>query len=145
MPDRADLSDLLSDAAWATAQPATDGFWEAWNRILGVDRLVADPDRRPWRLAISAFAQVLARQAERDEKVTLARFFEMTQDEGFESEPLLVFRPQEDRVTLTTLHQSKGLEFDVVFIANAVEGVFPDLRRSRRMLRPELLSPERTH
>ena len=31
-----------------------------------------------------------------------------------------------------------------VFIANAVEGVFPDLRRSRRMLRPELLSPERT-
>jgi ATP-dependent exoDNAse (exonuclease V) beta subunit len=68
----------------------------------------------------------------------------MAQDEGFESEPLLVFRPQEDRVALTTLHQSKGLEFDVVFIANAVEGVFPDLRRSRRMLRPELLSPERT-
>jgi superfamily I DNA/RNA helicase/RecB family exonuclease len=144
LPARADLTGLLSDPAWATALPATDGFWEAWNRLQGVDRLVADPDRRLWRLAISAFAQVLARQAERDEKVTLARFFEMTQDEGFESEPLLVFRPQEDRVTLTTLHQSKGLEFEVVFIANAVEGVFPDLRRSRRMLRPELLSPERT-
>ncbi len=144
LPHRADLSELLADPAWATAKPATDGFWEAWNRLQGVDRLVADPDRRLWRLAVSAFAQVLTRQAERDEKVTLARFFEMTHDEGFESEPLLAFRPQEDRVTLTTLHQSKGLEFDVVFIANAVEGVFPDLRRSRRMLRPELLSPERT-
>jgi ATP-dependent exoDNAse (exonuclease V) beta subunit len=144
LPERSDLSGLLADPAWATAMPATDGFWEAWNRLDGVDRLVADPERRLWRLAISAFAQILTRQAERDEKVTLARFFEMTEDEGFESEPLLAFRPHEDRVTLTTLHQSKGLEFDVVFIANAVEGVFPDLRRSRRMLRPELLSPERT-
>jgi superfamily I DNA/RNA helicase len=144
LPDRADISELLSDPAWATAKPATDGFWEAWSRLQGIDRLVTDPDRGTWRLAISAFAQVLARQAERDQKVSLARFFEMAQDEGFESEPLLVFRPQEDRVALTTLHQSKGLEFDVVFIANAVEGVFPDLRRSRRMLRPELLSPERT-
>ncbi|HLE95099.1 MAG TPA: ATP-dependent DNA helicase [Acidimicrobiia bacterium] len=144
LPGRTDLAELLADPAWAGAKPATDGFWQAWNRMLGVERLVADPDRRLWRLAIAAFAQVLTRQAERDEKVTLSRFFEMTQDEGFESEPLLVFRPQEDRVTLTTLHQSKGLEYDVVFIANAVEGVFPDLRRSRRMLRPELLSPERT-
>jgi len=144
LPERRDLIQLLTDPSWATAKPATDGFWEAWNRLQGLDHLVVDPDRRLWRLAISAFAQVLTRQAERDEKVTLARFFEMTQDEGFESEPLLTFRPKEDRVTLTTLHQSKGLEFDVVFIANAVEGVFPDLRRSRRMLRPELLSPERT-
>ncbi len=144
LPDRTDLSELLDDSGWATGMPATDGFWEAWNQLRGVERLVADPDRRLWRLAISAFAQVLTRQAERDEKVSLARFFEMTQDEGFESEPLLAFRGDEDRVTLTTLHQSKGLEFDVVFIANAVEGVFPDIRRSRRMLRPELLSPERT-
>jgi superfamily I DNA/RNA helicase/RecB family exonuclease len=143
LPNRADLAELLDDSGWATSMPATDGFWEAWNRLHGIDRLVADPDRRLWRLAISAFAQVLTRQAERDEKVSLARFFEMTQDEGFESEPLLAYRGDEDRVTLTTLHQSKGLEFDVVFIANAVEGVFPDLRRSRRMLRPELLSPER--
>jgi len=144
LPERTDLEELLADPSWAAAIPAADGFWEAWNRLQGVDRLVADPDRRLWRLAITAFAQVLTRQAERDEKVTLARFFEMAQDEGFESEPLLAFRPQEDQVTLTTLHQSKGLEFDVVFIANAVEGIFPDLRRSRRMLRPELLSPERT-
>ncbi|MEX2251893.1 MAG: ATP-dependent DNA helicase [Acidimicrobiia bacterium] len=144
LPDRPDLAELIADPTWAAAKPATDGFWEAWNRLQGVERMVADPERRLWRLAISAFAQVLTRQAERDEKVTLARFFEMTQDEGFESEPLLAFRPQVDRVTLTTLHQSKGLEFDVVFIANAVEGVFPDMRRSRRMLRPELLSPERT-
>jgi len=56
---------------------------------------------------------------------------------------MLAIYEEEERVTVTTLHQAKGLEFEVVFIANASEGVFPDLRRSRRMLRPELLSPER--
>ena len=67
----------------------------------------------------------------------------MADEEGFEADPLIPHRPDAQQVALTTLHQSKGLEFDAVFIANAVEGVFPDLRRSRRMLRPELLSPER--
>ncbi|HEU5112845.1 MAG TPA: PD-(D/E)XK nuclease family protein, partial [Acidimicrobiia bacterium] len=91
----------------------------------------------------TSFSQVLERQAERDPTVTLDAVFRLTDEEGIESIPLLPYRPEEQQVTLTTLHQAKGLEFDVVYIANAVEGVFPDLRRGRRMLRPELLSPER--
>lgn len=31
-------------------------------------------------------------------------------------------------VALLTVHSSKGLEFDVVFVAGMVEGVFPDYR-----------------
>jgi superfamily I DNA/RNA helicase/RecB family exonuclease len=135
---------LLNDPEWCSSLAAVDGFWELWTRLDDLERIILDPDRRDWRLAFTSFSQVLERQAERDATITLARLFELTEDERFESTPLLSYRPAEKRVTLTTLHQAKGLEFDVVYIANAVEGIFPDLRRGRRMLRPELLSPERT-
>ena len=36
--------------------------------------------------------------------------------------------PPADRVTLATIHQTKGLEFDVVFIAGAEEGLLPHRR-----------------
>lgn len=143
-PDLRGLISLIETPDWATATMAAEGFWHAWSNLDGLDRIVADPERAEWRRAWTAFAQVLDRQAERDPGVTLTRFFEMTEEEDFEATPLISHRLPEDRVALTTLHQAKGLEFDVVFIANAVEGVFPDLRRSRRMLRPELLSPDRT-
>jgi superfamily I DNA/RNA helicase/RecB family exonuclease len=144
LPEMPGLISLLTDAGWATEMGAADGFWEMWTRLDGIGYMVADPGRDEWRRAWTAFGQMLGRQAERDPSVTLARFFEMVEDDDFEATPLISHRLAENRVTLTTLHQAKGLEFEVVFIANAVEGVFPDLRRSRRMLRPELLSPERT-
>ncbi|MGD2101211.1 MAG: ATP-dependent DNA helicase [Acidimicrobiia bacterium] len=144
LPARQGLIQLISNAEWATGVNAADGFWRAWSLIDGLEEIVRDPRRAEWRRAWAAFAQMLSRQAERDPSVTLARFFEMVDEEGFEATPLIAHRMESRRVTLTTLHQAKGLEFDIVFIANAVEGVFPDLRRSRRMLRPELLSPERT-
>lgn len=144
LPDRPGLAELLEDPAWATSGPAVEGFFEIWGRVEGIENLVNDAHRTDWRRAWAAFAQMLTRQAERDPALSLQRFFELTEDEGFEPTPLISHRAEGERVTLTTLHQAKGLEFDVVFIANSVEGVFPDLRRSRKMLRPELLSPERT-
>jgi superfamily I DNA/RNA helicase/RecB family exonuclease len=144
LPERPGLELLLSSAGWADERGAADGFWELWTRLEGIDAIVNTRDRSEWRRAWTAFGQMVGRQAERDASVTLARFFEMVEDDDFEATPLISHRLVGDRVHLTTLHQAKGLEFEVVFIANAVEGVFPDLRRRRRMLRPELLSPERT-
>jgi superfamily I DNA/RNA helicase/RecB family exonuclease len=144
LPNHPNLARLLADPAWATQETAVDGFWELWTEIDGIDAIIDDPARQDWRLAFTSFSQVLGRQADRDPKVTLHRYFQLTEEEGFESDPLLSFEAEGERVTLTTLHQAKGLEFDLVYIANAVEGVFPDLGRGRRMLRPELLSPERT-
>lgn len=144
LPDFAEISTLVGDPRWATDGSAADGFWHAWSSLGAIEGLIRDADRADWRRAWSAFAQVLGRQAERDPSLSLVRYFELTEEGDFEATPLFSHRPGAKRVTLTTLHQAKGLEFDVVFIANAVEGVFPDLRRSRRMLRPELLSPERT-
>jgi superfamily I DNA/RNA helicase/RecB family exonuclease len=144
LPDRSGLRQLIDEPGWATDRGAADGFWELWTTLEGISEVVNTPDRDEWRRAWTAFGQMLSRQAERDPAVSLARFFELVEEDDFEATPLISHRLTEDRVSLTTLHQVKGLEFDVVFIANAVEGVFPDLRRSRRMLRPELLSPERT-
>jgi superfamily I DNA/RNA helicase/RecB family exonuclease len=144
LPEHTGLASLLDAPDWATSMPAVDGFWELWTRIDELERVVLDPERKAWRLAFTSFSQVLERQAERDPTVTLEGVFALTDEDGIESTPLLPYRPIEQQVTLTTLHQAKGLEFDVVYVANAVEGVFPDLRRGRRMLRPELLSPERT-
>lgn len=144
LADKQGLIGLLGDSGWAASIGAADGFWEVWTRLDGIGVMVDDPTRDEWRRAWTAFGQMLGRQTERDPDVSLARFFELVEDDDFEATPLISHRLVDDRVVLTTLHQAKGLEFDVVFIANAVEGVFPDLRRSRRMLRPELLSPERT-
>jgi superfamily I DNA/RNA helicase/RecB family exonuclease len=138
------LASLLSDPAWATDISASDGFWHLWSTLDGLDAIVDDPTRADWRSAWAALAQALGRQAERDPTVTLAEYFALTEDEDFEAEPMLTHQLVPDRVALTTMHQAKGLEFEIVFIANASEGVFPDLRRSRRMLRPEQLSPTRT-
>lgn len=144
LPHLRGLAGLLTDPPWASDAGAADGFWEAWTRLDGIPEMVADPARDEWRRAWTAFGQMLGRQADRDPTMTLSRFFELVEEDDFEPTPLISHRLADDRVVLTTLHQVKGLEFDAVFIANAVEGVFPDLRRSRRMLRPELLSPERT-
>jgi DNA helicase-2/ATP-dependent DNA helicase PcrA len=38
---------------------------------------------------------------------------------------------EEDKVLVLTAHQSKGLEFDTVFIANATDGEFPNPRSAR--------------
>ena len=144
LPDRPGLQQLITDSTWATDHGAADGFWALWTTLEGISKIVNSPERDEWRRAWTAFGQMLNRQAERDPTVSLARFFQLVEEEDFEATPLISHRLTDDRVSLTTLHQVKGLEFDVVFIANAVEGVFPDLRRSRRMLRPELLSLERT-
>ena len=47
---------------------------------------------------------------------------------------------EEDYLTLTTIHQAKGLEWDVVFIIGLVEGRFP---HARNLEPPERLEEER--
>ena len=42
-----------------------------------------------------------------------------------------------DGVALLTVHSSKGLEFDVVFVVGMVDGVFPDYRATTPRLREE--------
>jgi superfamily I DNA/RNA helicase/RecB family exonuclease len=139
-PDAVDLAGLLEEPGWATDLPAIEGFWHAWERLPQFERLVHDPACGEHRAAWSSFAQALERQAERDRRVSLLDYWRMTADEDFEATPLLSYaRRAEDRLTLTTLHQAKGLEYEVVVIADAAEGTFPDLRRGMSLLQPHLL------
>ncbi len=143
LPEAGGVAGLLSDPAWAITEPAAAGFWTAWTTIPQFEQMVSDPDLVEFRMAWAAFSQALDRQFERDPSVTLARYQQLSDSEDFEASPLLALhRPGRDQLTLTTLHQAKGLEFDVVFIADAAEGSFPDLRRTAALLHPEMLSPD---
>ncbi len=129
VPEGGPLADLIEDATWATDLPAHGAFWKLWTDLPQIARIVADPDGTESRAAWSSLAQVLVRWNDRDPEATLVRYLDLTEDDAFEATPLLSYRRTgADRLVVTTLHQSKGLHFDVVFVCDAVEGVFPDLR-----------------
>jgi len=135
VPDGDALAGLLDDPSWANAAPAVEGLWRVWSTLPQISGLVTDPNRAEDRAAWSSFAQVLSRWRERTPGGTLVDYRFHSDAEDFEASPLLSYRPEgSDRVTVTTLHQAKGLDFDVVFIADAVEGVFPDLRTKDSLL-----------
>jgi len=133
--DGGPLAALLEDPTWATEASAIDGVWEVWTGLPQMAPVATDPGRAGERAALTSLTQVLGRLAERDPTMSLDTYRRMAGEEDFEATPLLSYRtPDEDRLTLTTLHQSKGLQFDFVFIANAVEGTFPDLRPRESLL-----------
>ncbi len=135
VPDGGPLAGLLRQAGWAETHPAVDGFWHLWNALPQFVHLVVDPNRSEERAAWSSFSQVLGRLYDRDRSASLCDFVRWSEEESFEAQPLLDFRDRgADRLTVTTLHQSKGLEFEVVFIADAVDGVFPDLRSRESLI-----------
>ncbi len=142
VPDGVALASFIDDHAWATDLPASNGLWELWSTLPQIHTIVADPDAAQHRAAWSSLAQVLGRWNEREPRGTLEEYRRFAEGEEFEASPLLAYQAANaDRVTLTTLHQSKGLEFDVVFIADAVEGVFPDLRTRDSLLNTRHLQP----
>jgi len=144
------LHSLLAETGWCLKVPAIKGFWEAWTTVPEFLRYVSDPGCREDRQALSDFAQTLDQQAERDAGVDLIAYERLASQDDFEAVPLLSLQPSRgDQLILTTLHQAKGIEFEVVFIADSAEGVFPNLARSRALLRPEQLAvgtdPEALH
>jgi superfamily I DNA/RNA helicase/RecB family exonuclease len=143
LADATEVAALLANPGWAIDEPAATGFWKIWTTIPQFERMVEDPSFAEFRIAWAVFSQALDSQFDRDSSVTLARYQRQSEAEDFEATTLLALhRPGRDQLTLTTLHQAKGLEFDVVFIADAAEGSFPDLRRTAALLHPEMLSPD---
>jgi superfamily I DNA/RNA helicase/CRISPR/Cas system-associated exonuclease Cas4 (RecB family) len=136
------LAGFIEDPVWATRHPASVGLWELWSTLPQIHAIVADPLATEHRTAWSSLSQVLGRWNDREPTGTLDDYRRFAEADEFEASPLLAYQGSDrDRVTLTTLHQSKGLEFDVVFIADAVEGVFPDLRTRDSLLNTRHLQP----
>jgi superfamily I DNA/RNA helicase/CRISPR/Cas system-associated exonuclease Cas4 (RecB family) len=140
LPEGSALAGLIEDPAWAGQEAAADGFWKVWSRLPQFGRVVHEPGFEEHRAALASLAQSLTQQSERDPRVTLRDYGRMAAEEDFEATPLLSFRAHQPHLTLTTLHQAKGLEFDTVFIADAIEGLFPDNRRTQALIRLELLT-----
>ncbi len=142
LPQGEAIADLVSDPSWALRHPAVEGFWHLWSTLPHIPELAQSPRHRAERAAWSSLAQVLGRLNERDPRATLSDYLRWSEAEDFEATPLLEYAlPEEDRLTLATLHQAKGVEFDVVFVADALEGVFPDLRLRESLLGVRHLSP----
>jgi superfamily I DNA/RNA helicase/RecB family exonuclease len=142
IPAAGALAELIDEPSWAMDSPASAGFWRVWSSLPQLAALVGDPARSDERAAWASLAQVLDRWNDRNPTATLGEYRELSETEEFEASPLLSYRgPETDRLTLTTLHQSKGLEFEIVFIADAVEGVFPDLRSRDSLLGVRHLLP----
>ena len=140
LPDGNGLSQLLEEPEWIRT-PADQGFWTWWTTLPQLIPFIDRPETEEHRAAWSSLAQVLARITEREPGTTLRDYARLSSQEDFEATPLLSYRmPTEEAVTLATLHQAKGLEFEAVFIADAVEAVLPDLRRERSLLQSHLLS-----
>jgi superfamily I DNA/RNA helicase len=140
--DGAALGNLLADPSWANEDVAVVGLWQLWSTLPQIADLATSDRRQQDRAAWSSFNQVLERWNERNPFGTLLDYREHSEVEEFEASPLLPYEADEhDRVTVTSLHQAKGLDFDVVFIADAVEGVFPDLRTRDSLLGTRHLQP----
>jgi len=143
LPGATALADLVADATWATERPAAEGVWTVWSALPQLAVVANEPDRTEERAAWASLTQVLTRWNERNPTASLVAYRRLLLDEEFEARPLLSYSaPGDDRLTVTTLHQAKGLERQVVFIADAVEGVFPDLRVRDSLLGVRHLLPD---
>jgi superfamily I DNA/RNA helicase/RecB family exonuclease len=136
------IAALLDDVSWATRMNGAQGLWEVWSTLPHLVPIALDTahtqDRRAW----SAFNQVLTRLAERSPKATLHDHAVLVSGADFESDPLFSFADETDRgVTIGSLHDAKGTEYDIVYVANAIEGALPDLRTRDSLLGTRLLNP----
>ena len=139
-PSMAPIADLLRSDAWWGAEPAPVGLWHVWTTLPQLHDVAIDPERDRDRRAWSAYAQVLDRFAERSPGATLADHVDLVSALDYEAEALLTVGDAEG-VTVATLHQAKGTEFDAVYIADAIEGTLPDLRSSDSLLGARHLNP----
>lgn len=138
-----ELASVLTDPSWATNQPAAEGAWTVWTSLPQLAAIATVPEHGTARAAWASLLQVLTRWTDRNPASSLVDYARLLEDEAFEARPLLSYAaPSDARVTITTLHQAKGLEFAVVFIADAVEGVFPDLRVQDTLLGVRHLLPD---
>jgi len=98
------------------SEPSTEGQ----NRVENVDEFLAaaeEFDNTAAETSLSAFLEQIALIADVD-----------------------TYAAARDRITLMTLHNSKGLEFPAVFIIGLEEGLFP---HERSLLQPEAIEEER--
>ncbi len=102
-----------------------------------------EQSRYPATPNVSRFGEMIAEFCETSPDHSLVaymRHLELVLLSGEDEEPALV--EDVDAIQVMTIHQSKGLEFDAVFVPSLVEGRLPQSNRSPRFeLPPAVLEP----
>ncbi|MXY73345.1 MAG: ATP-dependent helicase [Acidimicrobiia bacterium] len=147
LPQAGALARLLGASSWAEKASATEGFWKLWNAVPQFTEIANSERLSDYRSALASFAQTLGRLAERSPGTSLLDYRTLILEGDLEASPLLPpHSPTGGRVTISTIHQAKGRQFDVVVIAGATEGVFPDTRPYHSLLEGQFLSrPDLDH
>jgi len=142
VPGGRELAELLEDPAWAHDVAAPVGLWHVWSSLPQLVAIALNDEHASDRKAWSAFDQVLSRFNERSPGGSLAAHWVLLRGSEYEADPLYSFRVDESAgITISSLHRAKGTEFDVVYIAHAVEGELPDLRTRDSLLGVRFLNP----
>ncbi|HET7466317.1 MAG TPA: ATP-dependent DNA helicase [Candidatus Dormibacteraeota bacterium] len=135
------LSDELRAelAALARSLDVRDLFFELMNRTRYLDSATPEAAAN-----VSRFAELMAEHCETVTDRSLVAYMEhldLVLLSG-EDEAQAAAERAGDAVAVMTIHQAKGLEFDVVFVPSLVEGRLPQSGRSQRFeLPPAVLEP----
>ena len=147
VPARSFANLLESLAADASRLDVRDLFFELMNRTRYLEvisaRLEASEAARV-TANVSRFAEMIAEFCETSDDRSIAaymRHLDLVLLSGEDEEPAPV-ETADDAIHVMTIHQSKGLEFEAVFVPGLVEGRLPQSGRSPRFeLPPAVLEP----
>lgn len=124
------------DVLWAIWH-ATElqGRWEAASRGSDVTAAAADRDLD----AVVQLFDEVARFTDRLPGAGPQQFADHLRAQQIPGDTFQMSRREPDAVSIMTAHASKGLEWDVVCVANVQEGSWPDLRRRGSLLGSDVL------
>ena len=124
------------DVLWAVWQASgLARRWQAASSAGGQIGAAADRDLD----AVVELFDAAARYADRLPRATLAGFTEHVAAQQIPGDTLASGARETEAVTILTAHAAKGLEWDLVCVAHAQEGSWPDLRRRGSLLGSERL------
>jgi superfamily I DNA/RNA helicase/RecB family exonuclease len=109
--------------------------WERQSALGGAAGQAADRDLD----AVVALFDAAARFTDRLPGARAERFTEHLRAQQIPGDTLAPRAARTDAVTILTAHASKGLEWELVCIANVQEGVWPDVRRRGSLLGTDAL------
>ena len=147
---QSDVQTRLAAAIQACLSIAPKKAEKSWTQFaITMSQLEVEPTRaQPWemiRIVVEAgyedylqetFANFRNRLEDLEQLASFARTFKSTEEFLTQLSLLTNVEAEEDRATskddeqlrLSTIHQAKGLEFDVVFVIMLCDGLFPSIR-----------------
>jgi superfamily I DNA/RNA helicase/RecB family exonuclease len=132
----ADPASSPEDVLWVIwSATGLEARWERASRVGGAAGAAADRDLD----TVVALFDAAARFTDRLPAAPIQRFVEHLAAQQIPGDTMATRAAAPEAVSILTAHASKGLEWDLVCVANVQEGTWPDLRRRGSLLGSEQL------